>query len=1037
MKIRIALLAFALMLVSSVVHAESFKVLHFHSDITLNLDGSFDVVEDVFLEFSESRHGFIRKLPYRYTPAPNVQGEIAEGHKAGLDYFTPIAEIVVEDRAFTVTKNYSDYEIKIGSAEEYVSGRQRYRIHYKVYGAINFFSKTSEFYWNVNGNDWDVDFDTLDATVILPTNKKIADADLQVFTGALGAILGGAAVVSEPGKVQFLGTRKLGPKEGMTISLRMPKGYLRHDPVPLRMRADVYMIDTLQVRATLAEDGSVEVEETYYLDILKPATDLKMTYSTLCGGLLADGTAATPIEYEILSCKVRQLDYDFTAYATLAPTTYLGAEKEMTITGTSFPKEGKYELRLRYRIWGAAQKHGNGVLLTLPMITTTPDAPLASAHLSLSWRGSQPIDLKNVTVSDFIPPKGQVHLGAEQLRIDYKEPFATGERSHFWITLPQKQLAIAQIPMRVFSPDHYFTFYHVDIEVKANGMVHVSNKFGVYQSTWYSPQMRPLMLEHSAWSSYEFSAGQPEFWGVKGDYLVDNLTFQGELVDYGYLRDHELRLNSPRDLQGSGTDTITFSYDIYGILADSGGMRLNFPLVEQLDAPADQISATIRYPGGALSEKDIQVWITPIAERDLFKNQAKQLSLHFEPGIVQVEGLGGMQEGQLLLINMQLPAGAVSSSLWLDLRLLWINHKTLFFPLFLLLPLFIIWMIWGRDKRFTTVVEFYPPEGLTPTEAGMLIDDKLHNRDLLALIYYWGAQGIISITELYDANGKVNDYQFVKLKKLPAGARKYEKTIFEKLFLSGNTTKVSAHNQTFSGTMVTARQEFETYVKGKNYYVPGTQGWATGMRIIGWIFVLITFCAAGLVLLQFSSWFRGRWEIPVGWAACTALLFFFARIMPKKAGMGQSQYEKLVGFREFVMRAEQAKLEELVHTNPDYFGMTLPYAISLGIATQWVDRFGDLLTAPPTYYHTNADADLDSMRRMQFAYSMHQQLDRMAHSFNSTPPAPSGGGGGGSSYSSSSSSSSYSSSGSSGGSSISSGGGYSGGGYGGGGGSSW
>jgi uncharacterized membrane protein YgcG len=235
----------------------------------------------------------------------------------------------------------------------------------------------------------------------------------------------------------------------------------------------------------------------------------------------------------------------------------------------------------------------------------------------------------------------------------------------------------------------------------------------------------------------------------------------------------------------------------------------------------------------------------------------------------------------------------------------------------------------------------------------------------------------------------------------------------------------------------TARGEVNTYAKTRNFYVPGTMGWAAFIGLIGWVVAIIAVIATGVVIFQGTSWIAGRWEIAAGWTLSAALVFLFARIMPRRAPFGQQQYEKLVGFREFVLRAEKDKLQRLVDTNPDYFGMTLPYAIAMGIATKWVDQFGDLLTAPPTYYHSTRS--VSSFQLHQFNHMMQRQLDQMATSFNSTPPAArsSGSWGSGGGSSSFSSSSSYSSHSSSGGSGFSSGGGSSGGGYGGGGGSAW
>ncbi len=48
------------------------------------------------------------------------------------------------------------------------------------------------------------------------------------------------------------------------------------------------------------------------------------------------------------------------------------------------------------------------------------------------------------------------------------------------------------------------------------------------------------------------------------------------------------------------------------------------------------------------------------------------------------------------------------------------------------------------------------------------------------------------------------------------------------------------------------------------------------------------------------------------------------------------------------------KLEMLLKENPSYFYDILPYTIVLGVSDIWADKFKELVTAPPTWYHSNS-----------------------------------------------------------------------------------
>lgn len=116
--------------------------------------------------------------------------------------------------------------------------------------------------------------------------------------------------------------------------------------------------------------------------------------------------------------------------------------------------------------------------------------------------------------------------------------------------------------------------------------------------------------------------------------------------------------------------------------------------------------------------------------------------------------------------------------------------------LWLLLPLFIfiiayyLWRRFGKDDDVSIQTEYYPPVNVSPSISGYIIDDKLHRRDLTALIPYWGAGGYLQVNELQSESFfglvKNKEYEFVKLKELPADAASFEKTLFNGIFDTGD-----------------------------------------------------------------------------------------------------------------------------------------------------------------------------------------------------------------------------------------------------------
>jgi hypothetical protein len=388
-------------------------------------------------------------------------------------------------------------------------------------------------------------------------------------------------------------------------------------------------------------------------------------------------------------------------------------------------------------------------------------------------------------------------------------------------------------------------------------------------------------------------------------------------------------------------------------------------------------------------------------------------------------------------LRATLPPSAVQKSFADQASLIWQHNLFLLIPVVALLLFFTLWFLLGRDKKQVLTVQFYPPDGMTPTEAGLLADDKLHNRDLLALIYFWAFKGYLLI-QTTQSDSKTPSITLVKLKELPRDAKPFEKTLFNGLFKSSfkgePSVKLSSLKYTFYDKMARARKEVESYVKQKNFYVPGTRGFSSWMKFFAGISFLLSLVTMGCLLFHVPLVETGRWEVPLGYASLWIMLRFFGRRMVKRGPFGAAQYTQLQGFREFILKADKDRLEKLLDTDVQYYEHTLSFAIALGIANKWTDKFEDLLAVPPTWYQTDStatrfNAALLNQQLTQMLWTMDSQL-------NSTPPKVSSSGStwGGGSSGSSGGGSSYSGGG---GSYSSSGGGYSGGGFGGGGGGSW
>ena len=357
-----------------------------------------------------------------------------------------------------------------------------------------------------------------------------------------------------------------------------------------------------------------------------------------------------------------------------------------------------------------------------------------------------------------------------------------------------------------------------------------------------------------------------------------------------------------------------------------------------------------------------------------------------------------------LTIGINFPQGFLNQQNYTSQMVWW-----LVIPLFVFLLMYQVWKKWGKDEKLTVQTEFYPPENISPSVSGYIIDDKLDKRDLTALVPYWGAGGFLKVNELESSSLfgllKNKDYEFVKLKELPVGALQFEKTFFNGIFKTGNSVKLSDLKDVLYSSMSAATSQLESEIKKEDYYVKYSRG-------LGCFFPFLGVVTAALGIFAIIDDFQLKLWMGIALIFSGIIIIVFGVFMAKKTQKGTELYQKLLGFKEFIKSVEKDRLQEFLKQDENYFDKILPYAIVFDMADKWKDKLKGLDIPPPKWYSGNYGNT--NFNTGMFMNSLDHSMNQMTQNFYSAP----------------------SSSGSSGGS-FSGGGGSSGGGFGGGGGSSW
>jgi hypothetical protein len=365
-----------------------------------------------------------------------------------------------------------------------------------------------------------------------------------------------------------------------------------------------------------------------------------------------------------------------------------------------------------------------------------------------------------------------------------------------------------------------------------------------------------------------------------------------------------------------------------------------------------------------------------------------------------------------LTIDIYVPQGVIKPPSSFA-KLFWFlgSNPIVFLPLLTFAVMFGLWYSVGRDPDpgVSVAPQYEPPKGMSPAEAGTLIDDTIHPRDITSTIIDLAVRGYLKIekTEERLASFLVlhTDYLFTLLKpreQWGPDLTPHERVMLENIFPGVAETRLSSLKNRFYTVIPIVREDIMSTLKSKGIYTLDPES-ANGYSIVAGVTIAIL-----VIAVQILGWMNLFYSIPlvIGSALVSVLIWWlFARQMTAKTVTGARTRIAVLGFQEFMNRVDSDRIKRMP---PDTFEKFLPYAMALGVEHHWAQAFdGIIKDAPSWYVSPNRSV---SFSPLFFSSSMHSMTSDMHQIFISAPRASSGGSG------------------------FSSGGGFSGGGFGGGGG---
>jgi len=198
------------------------RIISYDSDITINKDGSMDVVEviKVHSQGVKIKRGIFRDFPTKY--------EDKYGNNIVIKF--EVIEILRDGRreSYHTESQSNGVRVYVGESNIFLTpGDYAYSIKYKTNRQLGFFEDFDELYWNVTGNGWDFVIEKASAVVHLPKGINRSEIKIDGFTGYYGSAgkeYEGEVLSSS--KVELKTTKKLNSTEGFTILVQFPKGFV-------------------------------------------------------------------------------------------------------------------------------------------------------------------------------------------------------------------------------------------------------------------------------------------------------------------------------------------------------------------------------------------------------------------------------------------------------------------------------------------------------------------------------------------------------------------------------------------------------------------------------------------------------------------------------------------------------------------------------------------------------------------------------------------------------------------------------------------
>lgn len=251
-------------------------------------------------------------------------------------------------------------------------------------------------------------------------------------------------------------------------------------------------------------------------------------------------------------------------------------------------------------------------------------------------------------------------------------------------------------------------------------------------------------------------------------------------------------------------------------------------------------------------------------------------------------------------------------------------------------------------KNITIVAYYEPPSHIHPAIAGYLIDRKVGKREFYAVLLNAIVNGFIVIDEIIDNGGY--KYYFLKNKSFKK-AISCDRLVSESIFYQNgkNLDQVSFKDIKINPSVIAgfiSRESIKLKYFEDPYYIP-----VESKQKIEWLNAL------DLKKMEIYS-FVGKERKP---AKKRKSDYYYSSYTP----LGIQERIKWLGFKDYLQTAERFRLDkEKVET----FSKYLPYAVALGVHTEWLKRFENMKVDRLEWFQSQIPGEIKRHNKVYFKH---------------------------------------------------------------------